>query len=45
MNLEFFFNALTTVWAVGEILIALLTQRARAKARYKIAERRSFSGL
>ena len=25
MNLEFLFNALTTVWLVGEILIALLT--------------------
>ncbi len=25
MNLEFFFHALTNVWVVGEILIALLT--------------------
>jgi protein-S-isoprenylcysteine O-methyltransferase Ste14 len=25
MNLEFFFHALTTVWAVGEILIAVIT--------------------
>jgi hypothetical protein len=25
MNLEFFFHALTNVWVVGEILIALIT--------------------
>ncbi len=26
MNLEFFFTALTNVWLVGEILIAVLTR-------------------
>jgi protein-S-isoprenylcysteine O-methyltransferase Ste14 len=26
MNIEFFFNALTSVWAVGEILLIVLTQ-------------------
>lgn len=31
MNLEFFFNALTTVWLVGEILIALFTTTRPAK--------------
>jgi protein-S-isoprenylcysteine O-methyltransferase Ste14 len=33
MNLEFFFNALTTVWAVGEILIALITTTGRAQGK------------
>ena len=31
MNLEFFFNALTTIWVVGEILIALLTTTREGK--------------
>ena len=26
MNIEFFFNALTSVWAVGEILLIVFTQ-------------------
>jgi protein-S-isoprenylcysteine O-methyltransferase Ste14 len=26
MNIEFFFNALTSVWAVGEVLLIVLTQ-------------------
>ena len=31
MNIEFFFRALTNVWAVGEILIALITTTGRGK--------------
>jgi protein-S-isoprenylcysteine O-methyltransferase Ste14 len=37
MNLEFFFNALTTVWGVGEILIALFT--TTRESRGKIQDR------
>ncbi len=33
MNLEFFFNALAAVWAVGEILIALITTRGRHQGK------------
>ncbi|HEY1902282.1 MAG TPA: isoprenylcysteine carboxylmethyltransferase family protein [Terracidiphilus sp.] len=33
MNLEFFFHALTNVWAVGEILIALITTTGRGQGK------------
>jgi protein-S-isoprenylcysteine O-methyltransferase Ste14 len=33
MNLEFFFSALTNVWLVGEILIAVLTQTRRGEGK------------
>jgi protein-S-isoprenylcysteine O-methyltransferase Ste14 len=33
MNLEFFFNALAAVWAVGEILIALITTTGRGQGK------------
>lgn len=33
MNLEFFFNALITVWTVGEILIALATTTGRGEGK------------
>jgi protein-S-isoprenylcysteine O-methyltransferase Ste14 len=33
MNLEFFFHALTSLWALGEILIALLTTTGRGQGR------------
>jgi protein-S-isoprenylcysteine O-methyltransferase Ste14 len=33
MNLEFFFNTLTIAWAVGEILIALLTTTGRGQGK------------
>jgi protein-S-isoprenylcysteine O-methyltransferase Ste14 len=33
MNLEFLFNALTDVWLVGEILIALLTTTRRGQGK------------
>ncbi|HZZ41057.1 MAG TPA: isoprenylcysteine carboxylmethyltransferase family protein [Acidobacteriaceae bacterium] len=33
MNLEFLFNALTTVWLVGEVLIALLTTTWRGRGK------------
>ncbi|HEX4030004.1 MAG TPA: isoprenylcysteine carboxylmethyltransferase family protein [Terracidiphilus sp.] len=33
MNLEFFFNALTTVWGVGEILVIVLTQTRRGEGK------------
>ena len=35
MNLEFFFNTLTTVWAVGEILIALITTTGRGQGKIR----------
>ena len=33
MNLEFFFNALTGVWLVGEIVLVVLTQTRRAEGK------------
>jgi protein-S-isoprenylcysteine O-methyltransferase Ste14 len=33
MNIEFFFNALTTVWGVGEILLIVLTQTRPGEGR------------
>jgi protein-S-isoprenylcysteine O-methyltransferase Ste14 len=33
MNLEFFFNALTTVWGVGEILLAVLAQTRQGEGK------------
>jgi protein-S-isoprenylcysteine O-methyltransferase Ste14 len=33
MNLEFFFNALTTVWGLGEILLAVLTQTRQGEGK------------
>jgi protein-S-isoprenylcysteine O-methyltransferase Ste14 len=33
MNLEFFFSALTSVWGVGEILLAVLTQTRRGDGK------------
>jgi protein-S-isoprenylcysteine O-methyltransferase Ste14 len=33
MNLEFFFNALTALWGVGEILIIVLTQTHRGEGK------------
>jgi hypothetical protein len=46
MNLEFLFSALTSVWGVGEILLAVFTQTRQGEGKiYKIAERRSFSGV
>lgn len=33
MNLEFFFHALTIVWTVGEILIALITTTGRRQGK------------
>ena len=33
MNIEFLFNALTSVWAVGEILLALLTQTRQGEGK------------
>jgi len=33
MNLEFFFNALTTVWLVGEILIAVFTRTRQEQGK------------
>jgi protein-S-isoprenylcysteine O-methyltransferase Ste14 len=33
MNVEFFFHALTNVWAVGEVLIAVLTTTGRGKGK------------
>jgi protein-S-isoprenylcysteine O-methyltransferase Ste14 len=33
MNLEFFFHALTNVWLVGEILLAVLTQTRRGEGK------------
>jgi protein-S-isoprenylcysteine O-methyltransferase Ste14 len=33
MNLEFFFHALTNVWVVGEILIALITTTGRGQGK------------
>jgi hypothetical protein len=33
MNLEFSFRALTTVWGVGEILLAVLTQTRRGDGK------------
>ena len=33
MNLEFLFNALATVWLVGEILIVVLTQTRRSEGK------------
>ncbi|MGA7521942.1 MAG: isoprenylcysteine carboxylmethyltransferase family protein [Acidobacteriaceae bacterium] len=33
MNFEFFFNALTTVWLIGEILIAVLTTTREGAGR------------
>jgi protein-S-isoprenylcysteine O-methyltransferase Ste14 len=33
MNLEFFFNALAAVWAVEEILIALITTTGRGQGK------------
>jgi protein-S-isoprenylcysteine O-methyltransferase Ste14 len=33
MNLEFFFNALATVWLVGEILVAILTRTRRGEGK------------
>jgi protein-S-isoprenylcysteine O-methyltransferase Ste14 len=33
MDLEFFFHALTNVWAVGEILIALITTTGRGQGK------------
>jgi protein-S-isoprenylcysteine O-methyltransferase Ste14 len=33
MNLEFFFNALTTVWLVGEVLVAILTTTWRGRGK------------
>jgi protein-S-isoprenylcysteine O-methyltransferase Ste14 len=35
MNLEFFFKVLTTVWLVGEILIALLTRTRKGQGRVR----------
>lgn len=35
MNLEFFFQSLTSVWAVGEILIALMTTTGRGQGKIK----------
>jgi protein-S-isoprenylcysteine O-methyltransferase Ste14 len=33
MNLEFFFNALTSVWGVGEILLIMLTQTRQGEGK------------
>jgi protein-S-isoprenylcysteine O-methyltransferase Ste14 len=33
MNLEFFFNALTSVWGMGEILLIVLTQTRRGEGK------------
>jgi protein-S-isoprenylcysteine O-methyltransferase Ste14 len=33
MNIEFFFNALTSVWGVGEILLIVLTQTRAGKGK------------
>jgi protein-S-isoprenylcysteine O-methyltransferase Ste14 len=33
MNLEFFFNLLTSVWALGEVLIIVLTQTHRGEGK------------
>ncbi len=33
MHLEFFFNALTSVWGVGEILLIVLTQTRRGEGK------------
>lgn len=33
MNLEFFFSALTTLWGVGEILLAVFTQTRRGEGK------------
>ena len=33
MNLEFFFSALTTVWGVGEILLAVFTQTRQGEGK------------
>jgi protein-S-isoprenylcysteine O-methyltransferase Ste14 len=33
MNLEFFFSALTNIWLVGEILIAVLTQTRQGEGK------------
>ena len=33
MNLEFFFNALTALWGVGEILVIMLTQTGRGEGK------------
>jgi len=33
MNLEFFFNVLTSVWGVGEILLIVLTQTRRGEGK------------
>ncbi|MGC2404655.1 MAG: isoprenylcysteine carboxylmethyltransferase family protein [Acidobacteriaceae bacterium] len=33
MNLEFFFNVLTSLWGVGEILIIVLTQTRRGEGK------------
>jgi protein-S-isoprenylcysteine O-methyltransferase Ste14 len=33
MNLEFFFNALAAIWALGEILIALITTTGRGQGK------------
>ncbi len=33
MNLEFFFNTLAAIWAVGEILIALITTTGRGQGK------------
>jgi hypothetical protein len=33
MNLEFFFNALTTAWGVGEILLIVLTQTRQGEGK------------
>jgi len=33
MNVEFFFNALTSVWGVGEILLIVLTQTRRGEGK------------
>ena len=33
MNLEFFFSALTSVWGVGEILLAVFTQTRRGEGK------------
>ena len=35
MNLELFFNVLAAVWAVGEILIALITTTGRGQGRIR----------
>jgi protein-S-isoprenylcysteine O-methyltransferase Ste14 len=33
MNVEFFFNALTSVWGIGEILLIVLTQTRRGESK------------